>query len=78
MGEEQPNQIPFPGWDLLEIQDGTEKSPIPLNRAELAVGGYGYMREYPIARAYLDARVQTIYGGTTAIMKEIIGSKLGV
>ena len=41
-------------------------------------GGYGYMREYPIARAYLDARVQTIYGGTTAIMKEIIGSKLGV
>ena len=36
------------------------------------------MREYPIARAYLDARVQTIYGGTTAIMKEIIGSKLGV
>ncbi len=41
-------------------------------------GGYGYMREYPIARAYLDARVQTIYGGTTEIMKEIIGSHLGV
>ena len=36
-------------------------------------GGYGYMREYPIARAYLDTRVTTIYGGTTEIMKEIIG-----
>jgi alkylation response protein AidB-like acyl-CoA dehydrogenase len=36
-------------------------------------GGYGYMREYPIARAYLDARVTRIYGGTTEIMKEIIG-----
>ena len=31
------------------------------------------MLEYPIARAYLDARIQTIYGGTTEIMKEIIG-----
>jgi alkylation response protein AidB-like acyl-CoA dehydrogenase len=41
-------------------------------------GGYGYMREYGIARAYLDSRVQTIYGGTTEIMKEIIGRKLGV
>ena len=41
-------------------------------------GGYGYMREYSVARAYLDARVQTIYGGTTEIMKEIIGRSLGV
>jgi len=41
-------------------------------------GGYGYMREYPIARAFLDSRVQTIYGGTTEIMKEIIGRSLGV
>jgi alkylation response protein AidB-like acyl-CoA dehydrogenase len=41
-------------------------------------GGYGYMREYTVARAYLDARVQTIYGGTTEIMKEIIGRSLGV
>ena len=36
-------------------------------------GGYGYMKEYPVARAFLDNRVQTIYGGTTEIMKEIIG-----
>jgi long-chain-acyl-CoA dehydrogenase len=41
-------------------------------------GGYGYMREYPVARAYLDGRVQTIFGGTTEIMKEIIGRGLGV
>jgi alkylation response protein AidB-like acyl-CoA dehydrogenase len=41
-------------------------------------GGYGYMKEYPIAQAYLDARVQTIYGGTTEIMKEIIGRGLGL
>jgi alkylation response protein AidB-like acyl-CoA dehydrogenase len=39
-------------------------------------GGYGYMREYPVAKAYLDSRVQTIYGGTTEIMKEIIGRSL--
>ena len=41
-------------------------------------GGYGYMTEYPIARAYLDSRVQTIYGGTTEIQKEIIGRSLGL
>ncbi|NJN54461.1 MAG: acyl-CoA dehydrogenase [Anaerolineae bacterium] len=40
-------------------------------------GGYGYMMEYPIAKAFLDSRVQTIYGGTTEIMKEIIGRSLG-
>lgn len=42
-------------------------------------GGYGYMMEYPIARAYLDARVQTIYAGTSEIMREIIaGGGLGL
>jgi alkylation response protein AidB-like acyl-CoA dehydrogenase len=41
-------------------------------------GGYGYMLEYPVAKAFIDARVQTIYGGTTEIMKEIIGRSLGV
>ena len=39
-------------------------------------GGYGYMQEYPIAKAFLDARVQRIYGGTSEIMKEIIGRNL--
>jgi len=41
-------------------------------------GGYGYMLEYPIAKAFIDSRVQTIYGGTTEIMKEIVGRSLGV
>ncbi|MBL7497756.1 acyl-CoA dehydrogenase family protein [Frankia sp. CNm7] len=39
-------------------------------------GGYGYMTEYPIARAFMDARVQRIYGGTNEIMKEIISRDL--
>jgi alkylation response protein AidB-like acyl-CoA dehydrogenase len=39
-------------------------------------GGYGYMREYPIARAWADARVQRIYGGTSEIMKELIARTL--
>jgi alkylation response protein AidB-like acyl-CoA dehydrogenase len=41
-------------------------------------GGYGYMLEYPIAKAFIDSRIQTIFGGTTEIMKEIIGRSLGV
>ena len=41
-------------------------------------GGYGYMLEYPIARAWQDNRVTRIYGGTTEIMKEIVGRSLGV
>ncbi len=39
-------------------------------------GGYGYMREYPLARAYVDARIQRIYGGTSEIMKEIVAREL--
>lgn len=41
-------------------------------------GGYGYMREYPIARAWADARITRIYGGTSEIMKEIVGRSLGL
>ena len=41
-------------------------------------GGYGYMREYPVSRAFVDARIQTIYGGTTEIMKTIIAKDLGL
>ena len=41
-------------------------------------GGYGYMWEYPIARAYADARVQRIYGGTNEIMKEVIARGMGL
>ncbi|HKY57346.1 MAG TPA: acyl-CoA dehydrogenase family protein, partial [Aeromicrobium sp.] len=41
-------------------------------------GGYGYMLEYPIARAYLDNRIQRIYGGASEIMREIIGRSLNL
>lgn len=41
-------------------------------------GGYGYMREYPISRHFVDARVQRIYGGTNEIMKELIARNLGI
>jgi acyl-CoA dehydrogenase len=40
-------------------------------------GGYGYMEEYPIARIWRDSRVQRIYGGTSEIMKEIVGRSMG-
>ncbi|MBF6296732.1 acyl-CoA dehydrogenase family protein [Nocardia amamiensis] len=54
----------------------TEEQLDLINRCLQLHGGYGYMKEYPIAKAYMDARVQTIYGGTTEIMKEIIGRSL--
>ena len=41
-------------------------------------GGYGYMLEYPISRAYMDARVQRIYAGTSEIMKVIIAKQMGL
>jgi alkylation response protein AidB-like acyl-CoA dehydrogenase len=55
----------------------TELEGRVLDRCLQLHGGYGYMLEYPIARAYLDARVQRIYGGTNEIMKEIIGRSMG-
>jgi alkylation response protein AidB-like acyl-CoA dehydrogenase len=39
-------------------------------------GGYGYMREYPVARAFADARIQRIYGGTSEIMKELVAREM--
>jgi alkylation response protein AidB-like acyl-CoA dehydrogenase len=57
-------------WWATELQKRTVDQCLQLH------GGYGFMREYPVARAFLDARVQTIYGGTTEIMKEIIGRTL--
>ena len=47
-----------------------------LDRCLQLFGGYGFMWEYPIARAYADARVQRIYGGTNEIMKELISRSL--
>jgi alkylation response protein AidB-like acyl-CoA dehydrogenase len=59
-------------WWCTELQKRVVDTCVQLH------GGYGYMSEYPIARAYADARITTIYGGTTEIMKEIIGKSLGV
>ncbi|MFF2370921.1 acyl-CoA dehydrogenase family protein [Agromyces sp. NPDC058110] len=56
----------------------TEQHVQIVNRCLQLHGGYGYMREYRIARDYEDARITTIYGGTTEIMKEIVGRSLGL
>lgn len=57
-------------WWATELQGRVADKCLQLH------GGYGYMQEYPIARAYADARVTRIYGGATEIMKEIIGRSL--
>ena len=59
-------------WWTTELQKKLVDQGVQLH------GGYGYMMEYPIARAYVNSRVQTIYGGTTEIQKEIIGRSLGI
>jgi alkylation response protein AidB-like acyl-CoA dehydrogenase len=56
----------------------TELQGRVIDRCVQLYGGYGYMQEYPIARAYVDARVTRIYGGANEIMKEIIGRSLGL
>jgi alkylation response protein AidB-like acyl-CoA dehydrogenase len=57
-------------WWLSELQKRVVDQCVQLH------GGYGYMMEYAVARAFVDSRIQTIYGGTTEIMKEIIGREL--
>jgi alkylation response protein AidB-like acyl-CoA dehydrogenase len=59
-------------WWTTELQTRVADRCVQLH------GGYGYMLEYPVTRAWLDSRVQTIYGGTTEIMKEIVGRSLGL
>ncbi|MER6004374.1 acyl-CoA dehydrogenase family protein [Nonomuraea sp. NPDC051941] len=58
-------------WWTTELQNKV------IDRCLQLHGGYGYMMEYPVAKAWIDSRVQTIYGGTTEIMKEIIGRSFG-
>ena len=71
-GELTAEEAAMAKWWTTELQKRTVDRGVQLH------GGYGYMLEYPIARAYVDARIQTIYGGTTEIMKEIIGRSLGL
>ncbi|MBB3041697.1 acyl-CoA dehydrogenase family protein [Nocardioides soli] len=59
-------------WWTTELQKQVVDAGVQLH------GGYGYMTEYPIAKAFTDSRIQTIYGGTTEIQKEIIGRSLGI
>ena len=59
-------------WWTTELQKQVVDAGVQLH------GGYGYMMEYPIAKAFTDSRIQTIYGGTTEIQKEIIGRSLGI
>ncbi|HIP71787.1 MAG TPA: acyl-CoA dehydrogenase [Anaerolineae bacterium] len=70
-GSLSPAEAAMAKWWTTELQKKVVDQCLQLH------GGYGYMMEYPIAKAYLDSRVQTIYGGTTEIMKEIIGRSLG-
>jgi alkylation response protein AidB-like acyl-CoA dehydrogenase len=56
----------------------TELQRRAIDRCLQLFGGYGYMTEYPIARAYADARVTTIYGGTSEVMKSIIAKSIGL
>ena len=57
-------------WYVTETQQAVVSKALQLH------GGYGFMTEFPVAREFVDARVSTLYGGTTEIMKEIIGRSL--
>jgi alkylation response protein AidB-like acyl-CoA dehydrogenase len=66
-GELSPEQAAAAKFWTTELQNKVVDRCLQLH------GGYGYMLEYPIARAWADSRIQTIYGGTSEIMREIVG-----
>jgi len=71
-GELSAEQAAMAKWWLTDLQGDVLDACVQLH------GGYGFMREYEVARWWTDARVQRIYGGTNEIMKEIIGRSLGL
>jgi long-chain-acyl-CoA dehydrogenase len=71
-GELTPEDAAIAKWWCTELQGRV------LDRCVQMHGGYGYMAEYPIARAWADARATRIFGGTNEIMREIIGRSLGL
>jgi alkylation response protein AidB-like acyl-CoA dehydrogenase len=71
-GDLTPEDAAMAKWWCTDLQGRV------VDRCLQLFGGYGYMLEYPIARAYADARVTRIYGGTNEIMKEIVGRSLGL
>ncbi len=71
-GELTPEEAATAKWWCTDLQGRVADRCLQL------FGGYGYMVEYPIARAWADARVTRIYGGANEIMKEIVGRSLGL
>jgi alkylation response protein AidB-like acyl-CoA dehydrogenase len=71
-GELTAEEASMAKWWCTELQGRVADACVQLH------GGYGYMTEYAVARAFADARITRIYGGTTEIMKEIIGRSLGL
>jgi alkylation response protein AidB-like acyl-CoA dehydrogenase len=71
-GELTPEDAATAKWWCTDLQGSV------VDRCLQLFGGYGYMLEYPIARAFADARVTRIYGGANEIMKEIVGRSLGL
>jgi acyl-CoA dehydrogenase len=71
-GELTPEDAAIAKWWATESQGRIVDACLQLH------GGYGYMLEYPISRAYADARVNRIYGGASEIMLEIVGRSLGL
>jgi alkylation response protein AidB-like acyl-CoA dehydrogenase len=71
-GELTPEDAAMAKWWCTELQGRVVDRCLQLH------GGYGYMLDYPIARAYADARVTRIYGGANEIMLEIVGRSLGL
>lgn len=70
-GKLTTEQASMAKWWTTDLQSKVADQCVQLH------GGYGYMLEYPISKAWMDARVQSIYGGTNEIMKEIIGRSMG-
>jgi alkylation response protein AidB-like acyl-CoA dehydrogenase len=71
-GELSPEDAAMAKWWCTDLQGRVVDRCLQLH------GGYGYMLEYPIARAFVDARVTRIYGGANEIMKEIVGRSMGL
>ena len=71
-GELTAEEAAMAKWWCTELQGRV------IDRCVQLHGGYGYMTEYSVGRAFADARITRIYGGTTEIMKEIIGKSLGI
>jgi alkylation response protein AidB-like acyl-CoA dehydrogenase len=71
-GELSAEDAAMAKWWCTELQGRV------VDRCLQLFGGYGYMLEYPIARAFADARVTRIYGGANEIMKEIVGRSMGL